>query len=189
MPPDSFVKGTTPGVLSWSVTEMIECSSSAETADLVNEGIVQFPGPGLEVLQHVRNAHAGVLMTNPSHGQEGLSNSLMEYMACGLPVVCSAGGGNREVVIDETTGFVIAPFDAEGLAKRLAWLREHEFERGAMGDAGRRRIRDVFSIAAWWRITSACTRTRLRLLDAVLASTAWTAEVHVYVPAPKSRWF
>ena len=68
-------------------------------------------------------------------------------MACGLPVVCSEGGGNREVVVDETTGFVIAPFDAERLAMRLVWLREHEVERGAMGDAGHRRIREVFSIA------------------------------------------
>ena len=67
-------------------------------------------------------------------------------MACGLPVVCSEGGGNREVVIDETTGFVIAPLDAERLSAKLVWLLEHVSERRAMGDAGRRRIRDVFSI-------------------------------------------
>ena len=67
-------------------------------------------------------------------------------MACGLPVVCSEGGGNREVVVDETTGFVIAPSDAEGARRELVWLRDHEFERTAMGDAGRRRIDEVFSI-------------------------------------------
>jgi glycosyltransferase involved in cell wall biosynthesis len=118
----------------------------SEAADLVNEGIVEYPEPDLEVLQHVRRAHAGVLMTNPAYGQEGLSNSIMEYMACGLPVVCGEGGGNREVVLDGTTGFVIPPSDAGELARKLVWLREHESERKAMGNAGRRRIDEVFSI-------------------------------------------
>lgn len=118
----------------------------AESTDLVNEGAVQYPEPGLEVLDHVRNADAGVLMTDPTYGQEGLSNSIMEYMACGLPVVCSEGGGNREVVVDQTTGFMVAPFDAESLASKLTWLREHPSESRSMGEAGRQRIRDVFSI-------------------------------------------
>ena len=118
----------------------------AEAADLVDEGTVQFPEPGLEVLGHVRSAHAGVLMTDPALAQEGCSNTIMEYMACGLPVVCGEGGGNREVVLDGTTGFVIPPSDARELAAKLVWLRDHEPERRAMGEAGRRRIKDAFSI-------------------------------------------
>ena len=85
-------------------------------------------------------------MTDPAYHQEGVSNSIIEYMACGLPVVCGEGGGNREVVADGATGFVIPPSDAEELATKLIWLREHESERRAMGDAGRRRIEEVFSI-------------------------------------------
>ena len=118
----------------------------AEAADLVAEGTVEFPEPGLEVVGQVGSAQVGVLMTNVTLHQEGCSNSIMEYMACGLPVVCSDGGGNREVVVDGTTGFVIPPFDAAKLAMKLSWLREHESERRAMGEAGRRRIDDAFSV-------------------------------------------
>jgi glycosyltransferase involved in cell wall biosynthesis len=118
----------------------------AAGADLVDEGVVEFPEPGLEVLGHVRAAHVGVLMTDPALAQEGCSNAIMEYMACGLPVVCGESGGNREVVDDGTTGFVVPPSDARQLAAKLAFLRDHDDERRAMGEAGRRRIRDAFSI-------------------------------------------
>ena len=70
----------------------------------------------------------------------------MEYMACGLPVVCGEGGGNREVVVDGKTGFVVAPRDPEALAQQIAYLRDHEAERKAMGAAGRDRILATFSL-------------------------------------------
>jgi glycosyltransferase involved in cell wall biosynthesis len=118
----------------------------AEAAALVNEGSVEFPEPGLEVLSHVQGAQVGVLMTDPARAREGCSNAIMEYMACGLPVVCSEGGGNREVVVDGTTGFLIPPSDVRQLATKLVFLRDHETERRAMGEAGRRRIKDAFSL-------------------------------------------
>jgi glycosyltransferase involved in cell wall biosynthesis len=118
----------------------------SEAADLVNEGSVEFPVPGLEVLGHVRDAHVGVLMTDRAQAGEGCSNAIMEYMACGLPVVCGEGGGNREVVVDGTTGFVIPASNARQLAAKLVFLRDHEAERRAMGAAGRRRIADAFSL-------------------------------------------
>lgn len=134
----------------------------AEAADLIAEGTVEFPDPGLEVLGQVVNADVGVLMTNTALHQEGCSNTIMEYMACNLPVVCSEGGGNREVVVDGTTGFVIPPFDAEGLALKLLWLREHESEGRAMGEAGRLRIVDLFSttrmVADYVRVYEAVAR-------------------------------
>jgi glycosyltransferase involved in cell wall biosynthesis len=104
------------------------------------------PAAGLEVIGYVRQAHVGVLMTNPDVHQEGCSNAIMEYMACGLPVVCGEGGGNRELVEHGKTGFVIAPSDPRKLAERIAYLREHHAERQAMGEAGRQRIAEVFSL-------------------------------------------
>ena len=118
----------------------------AEAADLVEDGTVTFPDAGVEVLGWVRHAHVGVLMTDPKWAQEGCSNAIMEYMACGLPVVCGEGGGNREVVVDGKTGFVIAPSDPRELAERILYLRAHEAERRAMGEAGRRRIHEAFSL-------------------------------------------
>ena len=105
-----------------------------------------FPEPGLEVLELVRDADVGVLMTNPALACEGLSNSIMEYMALGLPVVCGDGGGNRELVEDGITGFVIPPADPAPLVERLTYLHDHEEVRRAMGAAGRARISRDFSV-------------------------------------------
>ena len=114
--------------------------------ELVEAGVVQFLTPGLEVLGVVAQAQVGVLMTNPAIAREGLSNSIMEYMALGLPVVCSDGGGSPELVLEGATGFLIPPGDAGALADRLAFLREHEDVRSRMGAAGRARIVDAFSV-------------------------------------------
>ena len=49
--------------------------------DLVASGVVDIPQAGLEVLPYLREANIGVLLSAPCH-KEGLSNSIMEYMAC-----------------------------------------------------------------------------------------------------------
>jgi glycosyltransferase involved in cell wall biosynthesis len=117
-----------------------------EAHDLVQAGIVDFPEPGREVLPLVDRSDVGVLMTNPQWAVEGLANSIMEYMALGLPVVCSDGGGNRELVVDGITGFVVPPADSQSLARRLQYLRTHDERRRAMGAAGRARILSEFSL-------------------------------------------
>ncbi|MGO8682999.1 MAG: glycosyltransferase [Thermoleophilia bacterium] len=114
-------------------------------ADLVASDVVEFPTPGMDVLDLVREADVGVLMTNPELAEEGLSNSIMEYMAMGLAVVCSDGGGNPELVVDGVTGFIVPAANAAALAEKLAYLRKHEDERLAMGTAGKARIREEFS--------------------------------------------
>ena len=115
-------------------------------ADLTETGVVSFPQPGLEVLRLVRRADVGVLMTNATLVSEGLSNSIMEYMALGLPVVCGRGGGNAELVQDGATGFVIPPGDADVLAGRLSALRGDRAAGAAMGALGRERILRVFTV-------------------------------------------
>jgi glycosyltransferase involved in cell wall biosynthesis len=117
-----------------------------EARDLVEAGTVVFPEPGLEVLELVRDADVGVLMTDPAIAFEGLSNSIMEYMALGLPVVCGDGGGNPELVEHGTTGFIIPPGDPAALADRLAYLQGDEGARRSMGAAGRERILREFSV-------------------------------------------
>jgi glycosyltransferase involved in cell wall biosynthesis len=118
----------------------------ARAGDLMTEGVIRFSPGGLEVLDLVRQADVGVLLTDPSHAQEGCSNAIMEYMACRLPVICSEGGGNRELVEDGSTGFVIRPGDAGQLAQRLLELRSDPDGRRAMGAAGHHRIVEHFSV-------------------------------------------
>lgn len=119
----------------------------ASAADLVKRGVVEFVGGGIEVLDVVAGSDVGVLMTNGRLAQEGCSNALMEYMACGLPVVCGDGGGNRELVQDGVTGFVITQGDPTALAGRLCDLRRDPDRRAAMGQAGRARVLTDFSVS------------------------------------------
>jgi glycosyltransferase involved in cell wall biosynthesis len=117
-----------------------------ENKDLIQSGQADFPEPGIEILDIGRKAHVGVLMSHPTLHAEGCSNSIMEYMACGLPVICSDSGGNRELVIEGETGFIIPPGNADMLAEKLVCLRQHPQQAQAMGERGRQRILNDFSV-------------------------------------------
>ncbi len=123
-------------------------------ADLVETGSVEFAQPGIEVLGLVQTAHIGVLMSHPRHA-EGCSNSIMEYMACSLPVICSDSGGNRELVLDGTTGCIIASGDARALADRLVRLRAEPLTAARQGASGRARVLQEFSLPRMVRETLA----------------------------------
>jgi glycosyltransferase involved in cell wall biosynthesis len=114
--------------------------------DLLDRGCIAFPEAGLEVLTYVRQANVGVLLTNPMYHAEGCSNSIMEYMACGLPVICTQNGGNGELVTDGETGFLINPGDADGLAERLNYLRENPEIARKMGNCGKERLLKDFTL-------------------------------------------
>ncbi|HUU33428.1 MAG TPA: glycosyltransferase, partial [Vicinamibacterales bacterium] len=117
-----------------------------QAATLVTRGCASFVDAGLEVFEHVREADVGVLLTNAARHAEGCSNSLLEYMACSLPVVCTDSGGNREVVEDGVTGFVAPPGDPQAVARALRRLREDAELRQRMGAAGRARLEHRFTV-------------------------------------------
>jgi glycosyltransferase involved in cell wall biosynthesis len=77
---------------------------------------------------------------------EGVSLTILEAMAAALPVVATPVGGNPEVVVDRETGLLI-PASARLLANAIANLAIDERRRLQMGDAGRRRVENHFSIA------------------------------------------
>ncbi|MBE0565463.1 MAG: glycosyltransferase [Krumholzibacteria bacterium] len=118
----------------------------AAAADLVADGVLSLPGRVDEVLDHLRAAHAGVLLAAPGWG-EGISNSIMEYMVAGLPVVATDSGGNPELVRPDETGYLIAPRDVDALVERLLLLMNDRSKARALGLAGRRRIETDFSVA------------------------------------------
>jgi len=76
---------------------------------------------------------------------EGLSNALIEYMIAGKPVVATDVGGNKEVVIDGVTGFLVAPGKIELLAQRISELLHNENLARKMGVEGKRVAQEKFS--------------------------------------------
>jgi len=77
---------------------------------------------------------------------EGISNSIMEYMALGKPVIATDGGGTKEIVDDGVTGFLIGQSDPEQLASKIEMLLNDQGLRTAMGEKGSSRVSESFSI-------------------------------------------
>ncbi|MFO1523092.1 MAG: glycosyltransferase [Kiritimatiellia bacterium] len=100
-------------------------------------GRVTFLGDFQAVPALLRRCTAGVL--TPS-ANEGMSNTLLEYMAAGLPVIATDCGGNREVVEHGRTGFITAAGDAESIARHLRTLLEAPEQAARMGACGRETI-------------------------------------------------
>lgn len=77
---------------------------------------------------------------------EGISNSILEYMAMEKPVIATSGGGTNEIIVDMETGFFIKPSDPTELAGKMELLLNDEKMRLKMGKAGKERINEKFSI-------------------------------------------
>ncbi|MCE2509640.1 MAG: glycosyltransferase [Alphaproteobacteria bacterium] len=105
---------------------------------------VRWLGPRWDTAQLLMASDIGILCSD----QEGFSNSILEGMAAGLPMVVTDVGGNTEAVIDGETGFVVPPQDPKCLAEAILKLVKDPALRQRMGEAGRRRIEERFSIDA-----------------------------------------
>ncbi len=77
---------------------------------------------------------------------EGISVTMLETMAQGIPSVATRVGGNPEVVADGETGLLVESEDAAGLAGALSALLGDAGRRREMGRAAARRARERFSL-------------------------------------------
>jgi sugar transferase (PEP-CTERM/EpsH1 system associated) len=77
---------------------------------------------------------------------EGISNTLLEAMACGCAPVATAVGGNPELVQDDGNGLLVPPSDSEALARALARLVAEPALQQRLAQASLTRARDEFSL-------------------------------------------
>lgn len=105
-------------------------------------GEVWFAGARADIPDLLRSLDIFVL---PSLG-EGISNTILEAMACGLPVIATRVGGNPELVRENETGALVPAADAPAMAQAiLRYARAPEL-RTTQGQAARARIEREFSM-------------------------------------------
>ncbi len=90
------------------------------------------------------------LFVLPSHS-EGLSITLIEAMASGIPIVATDVGGNREVIGNNEAGILIPPDSVESLFKAMMVILTHRDRAEKMGRVGIQRARSLFSLSQMTR--------------------------------------
>lgn len=113
--------------------------------DQVRERII-FTGaiPDVEALLSI--CDIGVLLTDPEHHSEGISNALLEYMASGIPVIADNSGGTAELVRDGIDGILLPPDRSpEQIANVTGELINDRDRWREMGVSARERIMSTFT--------------------------------------------
>ena len=123
---------------------MLEDELKNITTELGIEDKVIFEGFCKDVLTQIRKSGMYVL----SSDYEGISNSLLEAMAIGMPVIstdCPCGGA-RMLIEDSVNGLLVPVRDQKKLAEAMTYMADHEELARKMGrKAGE--VRERFSIA------------------------------------------
>jgi len=102
-----------------------------------------------KVAEIMRMARAFVLhcITPESGNSEGTPNVIMEASAVGLPVVSTKHAGIIDVVVHGETGFLVEERDVDAMAEYMERLLENPKQAERMGQAGRERIKQHFTMA------------------------------------------
>ncbi|MFN4116387.1 MAG: TIGR03088 family PEP-CTERM/XrtA system glycosyltransferase [Inhella sp.] len=118
-----------------------DCAARLQAAGLAD--LAWLPGERRDVPQIMRGLDAFVL---PSLA-EGISNTILEAMASGLPVLATRVGGNAELVAEGHSGLLVDAGCVDSLRDGLLRLAGDPAGAAAMGEAGRQRAEAKFSMA------------------------------------------
>jgi glycosyltransferase involved in cell wall biosynthesis len=119
---------------------LAELKTQAQRSDAAHS--IHFVGPVQSPLDYLRAADIFVL---PSLA-EGMSNSLLEAMSVGLPVIASNIGGNSDLMTDRATGLLVDPQDRDGWSRAISGLIENLDHARQLGLAARQVVAAQFAI-------------------------------------------
>lgn len=110
---------------------------------------------------------------------EGFSNSILEYMGAGRPVVATDVGGAREVIVEGETGYLVSSGDDEAMAARISYLLSDRQKAKEMGARGRSTIQQKFSAQVQLERTA-------ELYQKLLTNAPTSARTDTLIASPKS---
>jgi len=90
-------------------------------------------------------ADVSVLTSTAEYG-EGISNSIIESLGCGTPVIATDSPGTREIIDDGVNGLIIMPGDFKELAKKILLLKNHPEMIEGLSREGIKKIKSKFSL-------------------------------------------
>ncbi len=122
----------------------LEAQARSSSLTLGPEQAVEMPGAVADVTAILRDADLFVLPST----EEGMSISLLEAMALGIPLVASSIPGNRRLVSDFKHGRLAPPDDPQALARVIIDQWENFDRAFHMSRAARSRVAQEFSITA-----------------------------------------
>ena len=119
-----------------------ECQQLLAKANMSD--LAWLPGERNDIPEIMRGLDCFVL---PSLA-EGISNTILEAMASGLPVIATDVGGNADLVTMGETGTIVPAADSEAMAQEIVRLATQPNVAKNMGTAGRSKIEQQFSMEA-----------------------------------------
>jgi glycosyltransferase involved in cell wall biosynthesis len=131
----------------------LACADGKARVRLIGSGQVDLPGVPLEVLpwdeatevDELRRFDVGIMPLPDEPWERGKCGfKLIQYMACGLPVIASPVGVNREIVEPGVNGYLTET--TEEWAQALRTLLDNASLRQRMGEAGRLKVETHYSL-------------------------------------------
>ena len=121
-------------------------ATAADLHHLAGGGVnVHGPLPALAGWRLMAACHAGLALLRPVPNYlESYPTKLFEYMALGVPVICSDFPLYREVVEGAQCGLCVDPEDPHAIADAIRWVIEHPEEARQMGLRGRAAVLDRY---------------------------------------------
>ena len=107
---------------------------------------VIFLGFRQDVIDLLKLSDVSLLCSNNNLHAEGVSNSIMESMACGTPVIATAGGGTAEIIKNKENGFIVSPHDHSSMSEILLDILDNKELHKTLSNACINTINEQFSI-------------------------------------------
>ena len=107
---------------------------------------IRFVGRRTDIESILQLTDFSFLFTNSSKHAEGVSNSILESMASGVPVIATEGGGTGEIITDGKDGHIIKPSDVQQAYKDMLVLMQDSDLYNRTSENARNKIHSQFSI-------------------------------------------